>query len=95
MDAIAIYQAEGQTCIQVFFFRSGANYGNRAYYPSHAHEDGIEVVLEAFLGQFYAKAQKPKTVLLSHNISNHSLLSEALSVSAGRKVQLFQPKKGY
>jgi excinuclease ABC subunit C len=94
VDAIAVFQAGGQTCIQVFFFRSGASYGNRAYYPSHAREDGIEEVLEAFLGQFYAKAQKPKTILLSHNIPNLSLLAEALSVSAGRIVHLFQPKRG-
>ena len=34
-DVIAATQDAGQTCIQVFFFRAGRNYGNRAYFPSH------------------------------------------------------------
>lgn len=94
VDAIAVFQAGGRTCIQVFFFRSGASFGNRAYFPSHARDDNIEDVLEAFLGQFYAKAQKPKTILLSHRLPNHKLLVEALSVSAGHKIQLLYPKRG-
>ena len=93
-DAIAVHQAGGQTCVQVFFFRAGASYGNRAYFPSHARDDGPEAVLEAFLGQFYAKAPQPKTVLLSHTPPNQALLAEALSVRAGRSVRLVRPKRG-
>ena len=37
-DIIAAHQAGGQTCVQVFFFRGGSNYGNRAYFPSHDRE---------------------------------------------------------
>jgi len=94
VDAIAVYQVSGQTCIQVFFFRAGSSYGNRAYFPSHSREDGLEEVLEAFLGQFYTKAQEPKIILLSHTLPNHKLLAEALSVRAGRKVRLLHPKRG-
>jgi len=93
-DAVAVHQAGGQTCVQVFFFRAGASYGNRAYFPSHARDDSPEVVLDAFLGQFYAKAQQPKTVLLSHTPPNQALLAEALSVRAGRTVRLVRPKRG-
>jgi excinuclease ABC subunit C len=93
-DAIAVHQAGGQTCVQVFFFRAGASYGNRAYFPSHARDDGSDVVLEAFLGQFYAKAPQPKTVLLSHKPPNQALVAEALSVRAGRSVRLVHPKRG-
>ncbi len=32
-DVFGLFQEGGQTCIQVFFFRSGQNWGNRAYYP--------------------------------------------------------------
>jgi len=93
-DAVAVHQAGGQTCVQVFFFRAGASYGNRAYFPSHARDDGPEVVLEAFLGQFYAKAPQPKTVLLSHTPPHQALVAEALSVRAGRPVRLVRPKRG-
>ncbi|MBT7943092.1 MAG: excinuclease ABC subunit UvrC, partial [Alphaproteobacteria bacterium] len=93
-DAVAVHQAGGQTCVQVFFFRAGASYGNRAYFPSHARDDGPEVVLEAFLGQFYSKVTPPKLVLVSHTPPNKALLAEALSVRAERAVQLTCPQRG-
>ena len=93
-DVIGAHQAGGQTCIQVFFFRAGANFGNRAYFPSHAREKDAAAVLEAFLGQFYAKALPPKTILVSHPPPNRKLLAEALSVRAGRNVSLVWPQRG-
>ena len=93
-DVIGAHQAGGQTCIQVFFFRAGANFGNRAYFPSHAREEDAAAVLEAFLGQFYAKALPPKTILVSHSPPNRKLLAEALSVRAGRNVSLVWPQRG-
>ena len=39
-DVIAAHQAGGQTCVQVFFFRGGQNWGNRAYFPSHDRQLG-------------------------------------------------------
>ena len=93
-DVIGAHQAGGQTCIQVFFFRAGANFGNRAYFPSHAREKDATAVLEAFLGQFYAKALPPKTILVSHPPPNRKLLAEALSVRAGRNVSLVWPQRG-
>jgi len=93
-DVVAVHQAGGQTCVQVFFFRAGANYGNRAYFPSHARDEDAETVLEAFLGQFYSKAVPPKTVLVSHTPPNRKVLAEALSVRAGRNVRLTRPERG-
>ena len=93
-DVIGAHQAGGQTCIQVFFFRAGANFGNRAYFPSHAREEDAAAVLEAFLGQFYAKALPPKMILVSHSPPNRKLLAEALSVRAGRNVSLVRPQRG-
>tara|TARA_Y100000294_G_scaffold173389_1_gene189468 strand:- start:460 stop:2394 length:1935 start_codon:yes stop_codon:yes gene_type:complete len=93
-DVIGVHQAGGQTCIQVFFFRAGANFGNRAYFPSHARDEDAAAVLEAFLGQFYAKALPPKTVFVSHPPPNRKLLAEALSVRAGRTVRLVRPQRG-
>ena len=58
-DVIAAHQAGGQTCIQVFFFRGGQNWGNRAYFPSHDRQLSVEEVLTAFVGQFYDNRPKP------------------------------------
>jgi len=93
-DVIAAHQAGGVTCIQVFFFRAGRNYGNRAYFPRHERSLETEEVLGAFIGQFYENKPPPTLVLLSHDIPEQQLIEEALSVRAGRKVELSTPKRG-
>ena len=93
-DVIAAYQADGLTCVQVFFFRSGRNYGNRAYFPSHARGEDITDVLEAFMGQFYANKVPPDHILISHALKNQELIADALSVHAERRVQVGVPQRG-
>ncbi len=93
-DVIAAHGAGGQTCVQVFFVRAGQNYGNRAYFPSHARDDDAPRVLGAFIGQFYANKAPPRSVLVSHRMDNHELIAEALSVRAGRRVQVAHPRRG-
>lgn len=93
-DVVAAHQSGGQTCIQVFFFRAGQNYGNRAYYPNHGNEEPVEAVLEAFLGQFYAERPPPALVLVSHRLPQQGLVAEALGVHAGHRVQVVFPQRG-
>src|SRR5215469_6341298 len=93
-DVIGAHQAGGHTCVQVFFFRAGQNWGNRAYFPSHDRQMPVEQVLSAFLGQFYENKLPPKLILLSHEPSELALLEEALSTHAGGKVELAVPQRG-
>jgi excinuclease ABC subunit C len=93
-DVFGSHGAGGQTCIQVFFFRAGRNYGNRAYYLSHPGEETTEAVLEAFIGQFYAERVPPPLVLVSHRMPQQRLIAEALSVQAGQRVQVLFPQRG-
>ena len=93
-DVIALHQEGGQSCVQVFFFRGGRNYGNRAYFPSHDRHLEPEAVLSAFVGQFYDNKPPPRIVLLSHALAEHELIAEALSTRAERKVQLLTPRRG-
>src|SRR6266481_2545203 len=92
-DVIAAYQAGGQTCVQVFFFRGGQNWGNRAYFPSHDRQLAVEEVLTAFVGQFYDNRAKPPLVLLGHQLVEHELVQEALSLG-GARVTLSVPRRG-
>jgi excinuclease ABC subunit C len=92
-DVIAAYQAGGQTCVQVFFFRGGQNWGNRAYFPSHDRQLSVEEVLTAFVGQFYDDREKPPLVLLSHRLVDQELVEEALSLG-GMRVSLAVPQRG-
>jgi excinuclease ABC subunit C len=92
-DLIAAHQAGGQTCVQVFFFRGGQNWGNRAYFPSHDRQLVVEEVLTAFVGQFYDNREKPSLVLLSHRLVEQELVEEALSLG-GARVTLAVPQRG-
>jgi excinuclease ABC subunit C len=93
-DVIAAHQAGGQTSIQVFFFRGGQNWGNRAYFPSHDRQLPIEEVLASFVGQFYDNKPPPQLILLSHALAEADLIAEALTVRADRKVTLLVPQRG-
>jgi excinuclease ABC subunit C len=93
-DVFAAYQEGGQTCIQVFFFRAGQNWGNRAYFPRADRTLPIEEVLESFIAQFYDDKPVPRLILLSHDLPGVELLSEALSTKAERRVEVRVPKRG-
>ncbi|TCD14322.1 excinuclease ABC subunit UvrC [Oricola cellulosilytica] len=93
-DVFAVQQQGGMTCIQVFFFRTGQNWGNRAYFPKADPLLGPEEVLSAFLSQFYDNKPTPKLVLTSEAPAEANLLAEALSLRAGRKVTITCPKRG-
>ena len=93
-DVFAAHQEAGQTCIQVFFFRTGNNWGNRAYFPRADKSLPVEEVLESFIAQFYDDKPPPKLVLLSHDIPTRRLLAEALSLRAGRKIDVSKPVRG-
>ena len=93
-DIFAAAQQGGQTCVQVFFFRGGQNWGNRANFPRADQQQDVETVLSAFIAQFYDAQPAPPTVLVSHDLPEADLLSEALSLKAERKVRLHAPKRG-
>jgi excinuclease ABC subunit C len=93
-DVIAAWQDGGQTCVQVFFFRGGRNYGNRPYFPTHDNSVSVEDVLAAFVAQFYEDKGPPPLVLLSHQVPEQELICEALAVRAGRKIELATPQRG-
>ena len=93
-DLFAAHTQGGETCVQVFFFRAGQNWGNRPYFPRHAGELSTGEVLEAFIGQFYDERPAPKLILLSEAIPNRELLSEALGLRADHKVAIVVPERG-
>src|SRR4051794_37303139 len=93
-DVFAIHQEGGYSCVEVFFFRTGQNWGNRAYFPRAEKSFTPEEVLASFLAQFYDDKPPPKLILLSHEIEEGALLADALAVKAGYKVEVSTPKRG-
>jgi excinuclease ABC subunit C len=93
-DVFAIHQEGGFSGIEVFFFRTGQNWGNRAYFPKADRSLSPAEVLGAFLAQFYDDKPCPSLILLSHDIPECHLLAEALTVKSGHKVEISVPQRG-
>src|SRR5919197_3384126 len=77
-DGFAVHQDGGFSCVEVFFFRTGQNWGNRAYFPKADRSLSAGEVLSAFLAQFYDDKPCPRCILVSHEIEERALLAEAL-----------------
>ncbi len=93
-DVFAVAEDSGQTCVQVFFFRGGQNWGNRAYFPRHDKDVTRAEVLDAFLAQFYDDRPAPAQLLLSEGVEGRTLLAEALTIRGERKVTVSVPARG-
>ena len=93
-DVFAVHQAGGYSCVEVFFFRTGQNWGNRAYFPKADRAIAPDEVLSAFLAQFYDDKPPPRLILVSHEFRERALLAEALSAKSGRKVEVSKPTRG-
>ncbi|WP_018898723.1 excinuclease ABC subunit UvrC [Rhizobium sp. 2MFCol3.1] len=93
-DVFAIYHEGGISCIQVFFFRTGQNWGNRAYFPKADPQLTGAEVLSAFLAQFYDDKPVPKQILLSETVEEMELLAAAFAEKAGHKISVLVPQRG-
>jgi excinuclease ABC subunit C len=93
-DVFAVHQSGGYSCVEVFFFRTGQNWGNRAYFPKADRALGPGEVLSAFMAQFYDDKPAPRLVLISHDFEERELLGEALSTKTGYKVEVSVPRRG-
>jgi len=93
-DVFAVHQQGGFTCVEVFFFRTGQNWGNRAYFPKADKSLGPGEVLSAFLAQFYDDKPPPRQILISHAIDDRALLAAALATKSGHKVEVSLPQRG-
>lgn len=93
-DIFAIHHEGGLSCIQVFFFRAGQNWGNQAYFPKADPQLTGAEVLNSFLAQFYDDRPCPRLVLLSEQVEEQELLATALAERAGHKVAISVPQRG-
>jgi excinuclease ABC subunit C len=93
-DVFALHAEGGQACVQVFFFRAGQNWGNRAYFPRVDKADEDADVMSAFLGQFYDDKPIPKLILVNVIPAEAELLAEAFCQKGGRKVEIAKPQRG-
>jgi excinuclease ABC subunit C len=93
-DVFAVHQQGGFCCVEVFFFRTGQNWGNRAYFPKADRSLAASEILSAFLAQFYDDKPPPRLIMISHAIEDRALLAEALCTKSGHKVEVLVPQRG-
>ncbi len=93
-DVISISRKGNKSCVQVFIYRSGQNWGNRSYFPKHSDEVETYEILERFIVDFYTRYSPPKNVLLNLPIKNSSLIQTSLKSIYNYKTSFFVPKKG-
>ncbi len=93
-DAIAIHSEGGNSCVQVFFYRAGQSFGNRAYYPRHEKGEDIDKVLSSFVAQFYTNKPAPKHIYLNLKIPDKSLIEDALGRKMEHEVKIHIPVRG-
>ncbi|MGE0563136.1 MAG: excinuclease ABC subunit UvrC [Pseudolabrys sp.] len=93
-DVFAVHQDGGYSCVEVFFFRTGQNWGNRAYFPKADRALEAGEVLSSFMAQFYDDKPPPRLVLASHDFNERALLADALSIKSERKVEVSVPQRG-
>jgi len=93
-DVIGIYSGGGQSCVQVFFFRSGQNWGNHSFFPRHSKDENAAQILDAFVAQFYTNKPIPKHIIVSEDLPSKTLIEAALTERIEHKVEVLRPKRG-
>ena len=93
-DVIGIFSQGGQTCVQVFFFRAGQNWGNSSHFPRRGKDETPDVILDAFLAQFYLNKPIPKHIFVSEVLPSRDLLQTALSERSDQSITIQTPQRG-
>jgi excinuclease ABC subunit C len=93
-DVISIARQGNKSCIQVFIYRSGQNWGNRSYFPKHSDEDQTSEILERFIVDFYTKYRPPREVLINHALNDENLIVSSLCSIYDFKTKFNVPIKG-
>lgn len=93
-DVFALATRGGQVAVQAFFIRGGQNWGHRAFFPTHTEGLEEQEVLASFLAQFYEEVPPARTILVDRDMADREVLQQALSTTAGHRVEISVPQRG-
>jgi excinuclease ABC subunit C len=94
LDLVACALRGTVACVQVFCVRAGRNLGNRAHFPRVPEGATEAEVVSAFVSQSYLGREVPPEVVVSHAPEDATVLEEALSLQAARRVRLVPRVRG-
>ena len=95
IDALAMYNANNMTCIEMFFIRSGNMIGKEHYFINDT--DGMEEgkILSEFMTQYYDTTSfVPREILTQYQLEDADTIGQWLTAIAGRNVTVRVPKIG-
>ena len=98
-DIIAVSYESGIACIQIFFVRKGRVLGSKSYFPSNTSGWATQVILDAFLNQFYLTYHNdreiPSVIVINRPIADADNLKMAIKQVYGKSVNItIQPMRG-
>lgn len=93
-DVLAVALEAGQACVSVSFIRGGRNLGSKAFFPKLAMDHDEADVMDAFVSQYYQQKDVPETILVSVELPDQQLLTEALVQQSSHKVKVSVPLRG-
>jgi len=94
VDILACSSKGGVACVQVFFIRNGQTLGNKLFFPRIKDDCAPEIILQAFIPQYYLERQAPYELIVSHSIEESDLLIEVLSKQAKHSVTISDNVRG-
>lgn len=99
IDVVAAAVTEGHACVHILYVRQGRILGSRSYYPKAPLATHPSELLNDFIPLLYleggARPDLPKEILLSHEINNADLLSDALKQQIGRAIEIRFSVRGF
>ncbi|MBT4989510.1 MAG: excinuclease ABC subunit UvrC [Rickettsiales bacterium] len=93
-DVVAFVELNKQYIAEVFFYRNGISYGNKAIMLEYADNFDKNEIYEYFFKKFYNGSDIPKTILTNIQLENEQMISELLSEIRGSNVTIEYPKIG-
>jgi excinuclease ABC subunit C len=93
-DLVVMAREGGDVCVQIFSFRGGRNYGSRSYFPNHTASYESAEIISTFIGQYYQSQPVPPLLIVGAELSDATVLEEALKLNSGNKVEIHYPQRG-
>jgi excinuclease ABC subunit C len=94
-DVIAFARDDGETCVQVFFVRTGKLIGHEYFLMDGVNGVEAQEILASFIKQFYnGTAYVPPEILLPTDIDEAHIIERWLRDKRGTKVVLRVPRRG-
>jgi len=95
-DVIALARNNGDSCVQIFFIRSGRLIGREYFILEGTEDENENEIISQFIKQFYAEASSiPQESLLPNEVEETMIIQQWLRQNrGGKKVHFRIPQRG-